>query len=251
VTRDVPARAASDPAPPALAVEALDVAYGDFQVLWDVSLRVGTGEIVALLGPNGAGKSTVLNAVSGLVPSQRGQIELFGQRVDGLPAHQRVGQGLAHVLERRRLFPALTVRQNLLLGAYHERARRRRAETLAWVESLFPVLHARASQPAHTLSGGEQQMVAIARGLMSGPRLLMIDEPTLGLAPRVAGQILDVLGRLCRETGLTILFIEQNAELALSLAHRGYVLESGRVLLDGPSATLLGSDEVKRVFLGG
>jgi len=233
-----------------LSVESLDVAYGDFQVLWDVSLRVEPGEIVALLGPNGAGKSTLLNAVSGLVPSRRGRIELAGRRLDGLPAHRRVGEGLAHVLERRRLFPALTVRQNLLLGAYQDRARRRRLETLAWVESIFPVLRERAAQLAHTLSGGEQQMVAIARGLMSEPRFLMVDEPTLGLAPRVVTEILAVMGRLNRETGLTVLFIEQNVELALSLAHRGYVLESGRVLIEGAAATLLGSDEVKRVFLG-
>ena len=233
-----------------LSVESLDVAYGDFQVLWDVSLRVEPGEIVALLGPNGAGKSTLLNAVSGLVPSRRGRIELGGRRLDGLPAHRRVGEGLAHVLERRRLFPTLTVRQNLLLGGYHDRARRQRLATLAWVESLFPLLRERADQLAHTLSGGEQQMVAIARGLMAGPRVLMVDEPTLGLAPRIVTEILDVLRQLNRETGLTILFIEQNVELALSLAHRGYVLESERVLIEGAAATLLGSDEVKRVFLG-
>jgi len=233
-----------------LRVEALDVAYGDYQVLWEVSLRVDEGEIVALLGPNGAGKSTLLGAVSGLVPPRAGTIELGGRRLNSVPAHRRVEEGLAHVLERRRLFPHLTVRQNLWLGAYHARARRRRGETLAWVESLFPILRERASQLAHTLSGGEQQMVAIARGLMARPRFLMVDEPTLGLAPHVVGEILDVLGRLNREAGLTILFIEQNVELALSLAHRGYVLESGRVLIEGTAARLLASSEVKRVFLG-
>jgi branched-chain amino acid transport system ATP-binding protein len=233
-----------------LSVEGLDVAYGDFQVLWDVSLRVEEGEIVGLLGPNGAGKSTVLNTISGLVPPRRGRIALRGRPLDGLPAHRRVGQGLAHVLERRRLFPYLTVRQNLLLGSYHGEARRRRAETLARVESLFPILGQRAGQLAHTLSGGEQQMVAIGRGLMSCPRFLMVDEPTLGLAPRVVGEILAVLRRLNQEHGLTLLFIEQNVQLALSLAHRGYILESGRVLLDGSAATLLASDEVKKVFLG-
>jgi branched-chain amino acid transport system ATP-binding protein len=233
-----------------LRVEGLSVAYGDFQVLWDVSLRVDEGEVVALLGPNGAGKSTVLNAVSGLVPTRAGRVEFRGSVLDRLPPHRRVEHGLAHVLERRRLFPHLTVRQNLALGAYHAGARRRRAETLAWVESLFLVLRERGQQPAHTLSGGEQQMVAISRGLMSRPRFLLVDEPTLGLAPRVVGEILDVLRRLNRDTGLTILFIEQNVELALSLAHRGYVLESGRLLFEGAAADLLASPEVRRVFLG-
>ncbi len=233
-----------------LTVDDLSVAYGDFQVLWDVALRVDEGEIVALLGPNGAGKSTLLNTVSGLVPARTGRIEFRGRPLDGLPAHRRVAEGLAHVLERRRLFPYLTVRQNLLLGGYQPEARRHRAETLAWVESLFPILRERAGQHAHTLSGGEQQMVAIARGLMSRPRFLMVDEPTLGLAPRVIGEILDVLRRLNREHGITVLFIEQNVQLALSLAHRGYLLESGRVLLEGTAAELLASDEVKKVFLG-
>jgi branched-chain amino acid transport system ATP-binding protein len=233
-----------------LSVESLDVAYGDFQVLWDVSLHVDEGEIVSLLGPNGAGKSTVLNTISGLIAPRRGHIAFDGRSLDGLPAHRRVSRGLAHVLERRRLFPYLTVRQNLLLGSYHDEARARRSESLAWVESLFPVLAARAGQLAHSLSGGEQQMVAIARGLMSRPRFLMVDEPTLGLAPRVVGDILAVLRRLNQEHGLTLLFIEQNVQLALSLAHRGYILESGRVLLDGSAATLLASDEVKKVFLG-
>jgi branched-chain amino acid transport system ATP-binding protein len=233
-----------------LRVERLSVAYGDFQVLWDVSLEVRTGEIVALLGPNGAGKSTLLNSVSGLVRPAQGRIELDGRRVDELPAHQRVELGLAHVLERRRLFPYLTVRQNLLLGGYHPGARRHRAESLARVEALFPRLRERQDQPAHTLSGGEQQMVAIGRGLMARPRFLLVDEPTLGLAPRVVAEILDVLRRINRDEGITVLFIEQNVELALSVASRGYILESGRVLLDGTATTLLASPEIRRVFLG-
>jgi branched-chain amino acid transport system ATP-binding protein len=233
-----------------LRVEGLSVAYGDFQVLWDVSLEVRAGEIVALLGPNGAGKSTLFNSVSGLVRPRSGHIELDGRRVDGLPAHQRVTLGLAHVLERRRLFPHLTVRQNLLLGAYHPAAKPHRAESLRWVEAMFPRLRERQDQLAHTLSGGEQQMVAIGRGLMARPRLLLVDEPTLGLAPVVVTAILDVLRRINRERGITLLFIEQNVELALSLAHRGYVLESGRVLLEGTAGALLASGEVRRVFLG-
>jgi branched-chain amino acid transport system ATP-binding protein len=233
-----------------LCVQNLSVAYADFQVLWDVSLEVRAGEIVALLGPNGAGKSTLLNSVSGLVRPAQGRIEFDGRRVDGLPAHQRAELGLAHVLERRRLFPYLTVRQNLLLGGYHPGARRHRAASLAWVETLFPRLRERQSQLAHTLSGGEQQIVAIGRGLMARPRCLLVDEPTLGLAPRVVAEILDVLRRINREDGITVLFIEQNVELALSVAARGYILESGRVLLEGAAPVLLASPEVRRVFLG-
>ena len=233
-----------------LRVEGLSVAYGDFQVLWDVSLEVRAGEIVALLGPNGAGKSTLLNSVSGLVAPRQGRIEFDGRPVERLPAHQRVGLGLAHVLERRRLFPYLTVRQNLLLGAYHPGARGHRAESLAWVETLFPPLRERQGQLAHTLSGGEQQMVAIGRGLMARPRFLLVDEPTLGLAPRVVAEILDVLRRINRAEGITVLFIEQNVELALSVASRGYILESGRVLLEGTADALRASPEVRRVFLG-
>jgi branched-chain amino acid transport system ATP-binding protein len=219
-------------------------------VLWDVSLEVRAGEVIALLGPNGAGKSTLLNSVSGLVRPLHGRIEFDGRRVDGLPAHARVALGLAHVLERRRLFPYLSVRENLLLGAYHPAAKRHRAESLAWVEGLFPRLRERADQLAHTLSGGEQQMVAIGRGLMARPRLLLVDEPTLGLAPQVVSLILDVLRQINREHGMTVLFIEQNVELALSIAHRGYVVESGRMLLDGAATALLASPEVRRVFLG-
>jgi len=233
-----------------LNVETLSVAYGDFQVLWDVSLEVHEGEIVALLGPNGAGKSTLLNSVSGLVRPRHGRVEFHGRRIDGLEAHERVALGLAHVLERRRLFPYLTVRQNLLLGAYHPAAKPHRAESLARVEGLFPRLRERQDQLAHTLSGGEQQMVAIGRGLMARPRLLLVDEPTLGLAPRVVTDILDVLRRINREQGVTVLFIEQNVELALSVAHRAYVLESGRLLLHGAADILRTSAEIRRVFLG-
>jgi branched-chain amino acid transport system ATP-binding protein len=233
-----------------LRAETLEVAYGDFQVLWGAGLAVERGEIVCLLGPNGAGKSTLMNTLSGLVRPKAGRVEFKGRRIDGLPPHRIVREGLAHVLERRRLFPHLTVRQNLLLGGYHPGARGRRAETLAWVESIFPFLRERARQLAHTLSGGQQQMVAIARGLMARPELLMIDEPFLGLAPMVVQEIGGVIQRINRE-GVTIVFIEQNVELALRLAHRGYVLESGRVILDGPSGALLESREVKRIFLGG
>ena len=205
---------------------------------------------MAILGPNGSVKSTLMNTLSGLVRARSGEIQLGDRRIDGLPPHKIVGLGLAHVLERRRLFPYLTVRQNLLLGAYHPRARARREETLADVETLFPNLRERHSQIAGTLSGGEQQMVAIGRGLMARPALLMVDEPFLGLAPRVIEQIAKVLTAINSELGITVVFIEQNVELALRMAHRGYILESGRAILEGSSADLLASSEVKRIFLG-
>jgi branched-chain amino acid transport system ATP-binding protein len=233
-----------------LTVEALDVAYGDFQVLWGAELRVEPGEIVCVLGPNGAGKSTLMNTISGLLAPRAGRITFLDERIDGLPAHRTAGRGIAHVLERRRLFPFLTVLDNVLLGAHNARARPVRAETLATVESLFPVVRARRGQLAHTLSGGEQQMVAIARGLMARPRLLMVDEPFLGLAPQIVQEIGGLVRRIRDEQGIGVVFIEQNVELALRLADRGYILESGRTILHGPSAELLQSSEVKRIFLG-
>jgi branched-chain amino acid transport system ATP-binding protein len=228
----------------------LNVLYGEYQILWDAQFRASAGEVVAILGPNGAGKSTLMNTLSGLVRARSGEISFRGQRIDHMPAYRIVGLGLSHVLERRRLFPFLTVGQNVMLGAYNSEARQRRGESLAAVESLFPLLRARWGQLAHTLSGGEQQMVAMARGLMARPTLLMIDEPFLGLAPMVVEQISRVITAINRERGITVIFIEQNVELALTLAHRGYVLESGRTILEGSAATLLQSSEVKRIFLG-
>jgi branched-chain amino acid transport system ATP-binding protein len=233
-----------------LRVEKLDVAYGDFQVLWEAELRVDAGQIVAVLGPNGAGKSTLMNTISGLNRPRAGSITFNGVRIDGKPAHETVGEGIAHVLERRRLFPFLTVLDNVLLGAHNPRARPHRAQTLERVEALFPLLRARRGQLAHTLSGGEQQMVAIARGVMARPTLLMIDEPFLGLAPMVVQEIGALMRRIRDEDGISVVFIEQNVELALGLADRGYILESGRTVLTGPSAELLQSAEVKRIFLG-
>jgi branched-chain amino acid transport system ATP-binding protein len=234
----------------ALAARGLDVLYADYQILWNVSFAAPRGEVTAILGPNGSGKSTLMNTLSGLVRARAGEISLGAQRIDGLPPHRIVGLGLAHVLERRRLFPYLSVRQNLLLGAYHPAAKARRAESLAEVEALFPRLREREGQAAGTLSGGEQQMVAIARGLMARPSILMVDEPFLGLAPRVIEQIAAVLTEINRTRGITVIFIEQNVELALRMAHRACILESGRTILEGPSADLLASAEVKRIFLG-
>ncbi len=232
-----------------LCVERLDVLYGDFQVLWDVSLTASEGEIVCLLGPNGAGKSTVMNAITALVPRRAGRVVFRGEDLGGVPTHAIVARGLAHVLERRRLFPTLTVRQNLLLGGYNPNARARRDESLAWVQSLFPMLAERRDQLAGTLSGGQQQMVAIARGLMARPRLLMIDEPFLGLAPNVVDDIVAMFERINGE-GVALLFTEQNVQLALSLSHRGYLLESGRIVLEGAGREMLEHETVRHVYLG-
>lgn len=236
--------------PALLEVSGVDLAYGTFQVGWDISLDVRQGEIVALMGPNGSGKSTVLNAIGGLVRPLKGSITFGGRRIDVVPAFRRTDLGISLVLERHRLFPGLTVRENLLLGAFRGEAKRRRSETLRRVEQIFPLIGSRSGQQARTLSGGEQQMVAIARGLMSRPKLLMVDEPTLGLTPKLAADVVSLLGRLNQEDGLSILFVEQDVEVALALAHRGYVLESGRVAVHGHAGELLGSPTVKRVFMG-
>ncbi len=232
-----------------LSVRDVEVKYGDFQALWGVSLEVREGEVVCLIGPNGAGKSTLISAVSGLVPTAAGRIEFSGERIDGLPTHQIVTRGLSHVMEQRRLFPYLTVEKNLLLGSYQARARAQRDESLEWVFGLFPILRERRQQLAHSLSGGEQQMVAIARGLMSRPRFLMVDEPFLGLAPLVVRTILDII-RKVNEAGVTVLFIEQNVQVALESSHRGYLLESGRMVASGSARELLESDQVRKVYLG-
>jgi branched-chain amino acid transport system ATP-binding protein len=227
----------------------VDVAYGDFQVLWDVDLTVNEGEIVCVLGPNGAGKSTVLNAVVGLAPRRAGQVFFENLDISAVPTHEMASRGIALVLERHRLFPSLTVRQNLMLGGYNEQARQRRAETLEWVESLFPFLAERQATPARSLSGGQQQMVAIARGLMSRPRLLMLDEPLLGLSPAMTEEILAIIKRI-NQDGVAILFNEQNVQLALDLSHRGYLLESGRVVLSGLAQDMLKNDMIAAVYFG-
>ena len=232
-----------------LEVKDLEVAYGDYQVVWGVSLSVNAGESVALLGPNGSGKSTVVNAISGLVRAKAGSVVFDGTELAGKPAYARAPLGMAHVLERRRVFPHLTVLQNLQLGAWHEGAKAAREQTLERVYQLFPRLRERKSQLARTLSGGEQQMLAIGRGLMSQPRLLMVDEPLLGLAPQVMQQMRGVFEALKAE-GMAILFIEQNVRVALSMASRGYVLEGGRLAIQGPSDELLASSELRRIFVG-
>jgi branched-chain amino acid transport system ATP-binding protein len=232
-----------------LNIKNIDVAYDDYQVIWNVSLNVKEGEIVALLGPNGSGKSTILNSISGLIKIRSGEIDFNNIPIHKFETYQRVGVGISHVLERRRVFPYLTVLQNLLLGSYHERAKAERVKSLQDVYNFFPKLKDRSNQIANTMSGGEQQMLAIGRGLMGMPKLLMVDEPFLGLAPLVIEDLKLIFKRIA-DRGIAILFVEQNVRLALSLANRGYILESGRLIIDGASKDLLDSKEVKRVFLG-
>jgi branched-chain amino acid transport system ATP-binding protein len=232
-----------------LEVDKLEVAYGDYQVVWGVSLGVAAGETVALLGPNGSGKSTLVNAITGLVATKAGDIRFEGSSLVGKPIHYRAPLGLVHVLERRRVFPHLTVMQNLILGAWHPAARAARTSSIERVFSLFPRLCERQSQLARTLSGGEQQMLALGRGLMSLPRVLMVDEPFLGLAPQAMELMKATFDKL-KSDGMAMLLIEQNVRLALSMSNRGYVLESGRLAAAGPSAELIDSPDVRRIFLG-
>ena len=232
-----------------LNIKNIDVAYDDYQVIWNVSLNVKEGEMVALLGPNGSGKSTILNSISGLIKIKTGEINFNNIPIHKFETYQRVGAGISHVLERRRVFPYLTVLQNLLLGAYHEKAKAEREKSLQDVYNFFPKLKDRSNQVANTMSGGEQQMLAIGRGLMGIPKLLMVDEPFLGLAPLVI-EDLKLIFKKIAERGIAILFVEQNVRLALSMANRGYILESGRLVIDGTSKDLVDSKEVKRVFLG-
>lgn len=232
-----------------LSIKNIDVAYDDYQVIWNVSLSVKEGEIVALLGPNGSGKSTILNSISGLIKIKNGEINFNKIPINKYETYQRVGVGISHVLERRRVFPYLTVLQNLLLGAYHEKAKAEREKSLQDIYNFFPKLKDRSNQIANTMSGGEQQMLAIGRGLMGMPKLLMVDEPFLGLAPLVIEDLKLIFKKIAAR-GISILFVEQNVRLALSMAQRGYVLESGRLIIDGVSNDLINSKELKRVFLG-
>jgi branched-chain amino acid transport system ATP-binding protein len=232
-----------------LAVEGIEVGYGDVTAVADVSLEVRRGETVALIGSNGAGKTTTLRAISGLLPLRRGVITFDGERIDGLSSAQIVARGIAHVPEGRQLFPTMTVVENLDLGCRAAAARARKKETVARVFELFPRLWERRRQLAGTLSGGEQQMCAIGRGLMACPKLLMLDEPSLGLAPVMVKAIFDNLVRI-NALGTTVLLVEQNVLGSLHLSDRGYVLENGRITLDGPAADLLKSGHIKQAYLG-
>jgi branched-chain amino acid transport system ATP-binding protein len=231
-----------------LRLDGVVAGYGDLIAISGVSLEVREGEAVALIGSNGAGKTTTLKTISGLLPLRAGRIEFEGARLDGLRSADIVARGIAHVPEGRQLFPSLSVRDNLELGA-QSATRARRGETLERVFALFPRLRERERQLAGTLSGGEQQMCAIGRGLMARPRLLLLDEPSLGLAPVMVTLIFETL-RNVNDTGTTIMLVEQNVPRALQLSHRGYVLENGRLVLDGTRASLLASPHVKHAYLG-
>ncbi len=233
-----------------LTVENLRVAYNGIQALKGISLEVAPGELVALIGSNGAGKTTTLKALAGLLHSTAGMIQYSGQPLQRVPAHLRVTNGLALVPEGRGVFARLSVAENLQIGAYTRRDTAQIAADLERMYALFPRLAERSAQLAGTLSGGEQQMVAMARALMCRPRLLMLDEPSMGLAPMMVAKIFETIRDISGQ-GVAILLVEQNARLALEVAQRGYVLESGRIRLSGSAAELLGSDEVKRAYLGG
>ncbi|HEX8807518.1 MAG TPA: ABC transporter ATP-binding protein [Xanthobacteraceae bacterium] len=232
-----------------LSLAAISAGYGSFQVLFDVSLEVPRGEAVGVIGPNGAGKTTLMRVISGLVQRYTGAMKLEGRSIGGLPAHRMVEQGIAHVPENRRLFPRLTVEDNLRIGAYLPRARRRCADQLDRVYKLFPRLKDRREQLAGTLSGGEQQMCAIGRALMSDPKLLLMDEPSAGLAPLVVAQVFDLVHRI-RAEGLTVLIVEQNVQQVLDVVDRAYLLEVGRIKLAGTSAELKGNDFIRKSYMG-
>jgi len=232
-----------------LEVSNLDVFYGKSQALRGVSLRVDDGEIVALVGANGAGKTTLLNTISGLLRPSTGSVEFLGQRIDRMAPHKIMGLGICQIPEGRRLFTDMTVQDNLEMGAYTSQAWKRRKETLEEVYQIFPVLKDRRKQSAKKLSGGEGQMVAIGRGLMSNPRLCMFDEPSYGLAPRLLSGVLETIRHL-REEGITIFLVEQNVRQTLETADRAYVLENGQVVLEGTGKDLLQNDLVRKAYLG-
>ena len=232
-----------------LKVENINVFYGDLQVLWGVSFEVREGEILVLVGANGAGKSTTLKTISGILKPKIGSIHFKGARLDLLPADQVISHGVVHVPEARRLFREMTVEENLVMGSLAPEAKKRRAETLAWVYELFPRMKERRKQMAGTMSGGEQQMAAIGRGLMALPKLLMFDEPSLGLAPILVEEVFNIVKKINGE-GVTVLLVEQNVRQTLALCHRAYVLENGRVVLSGTGKELLNDEHVKEAYLG-
>ena len=232
-----------------LEVNNIDTFYGKVQVLWGVSLRIDEEEIVALIGANGAGKTTLLNTISGLLRPASGNATFLGKKIDGLPPHAIVELGISHIPEGGKLFPDMSVRENLEMGAYPPHAWKQKEETIEQVYEIFPVLKERERQIVSTLSGGEKQMVAIGRGLMSWPRLCIFDEPSYGLAPKSVLEIFRVIKSL-HEQGLTILLIEQNVRHALEIADRAYVLENGRIVLEENSNNLLENDYVRKAYLG-
>ncbi|MDG6905241.1 MAG: ABC transporter ATP-binding protein [Nitrososphaerota archaeon] len=232
-----------------LRMDKVNVFYGGLQALWDVSIEVGENEIVSVIGANGAGKTTTLRVISGLVRLASGSVEIHSKNIAGKDPQKIVEQGISHVPEGRKLFPFMTVRENMLLGAYGGDARRSREETLESVYELFPVLRERSQQIAGTMSGGEQQMLAIGRALMSKPKLLLLDEPSSGLSPLLADKLFDAVKQL-NERGTAILLVEQNVYAALDLSDRAYILESGRIVTEGDSKKLVDDEEIRRSYLG-
>ncbi len=239
---------AGEPAP-LLALSGVSAGYGSFQALFAVSLSVVAGEAVAVIGPNGAGKTTLMRVISGLLPATAGAIALDGGLLTEWPAHQIVAAGIAHVPENRRLFARLTVEENLRMGAFTGSARPHFAERLAWVYELFPRLAERRRQLAGTMSGGEQQMCAIGRALMSKPKLLLMDEPSAGLAPLAVEQVFDLVRRI-RSEGFTVLIVEQNVQQVLDLVDRAYLIEAGHIRLSGSAAELRRNDAIRRAYMG-
>ena len=232
-----------------LELRAVTAGYGAFTALWDVSLRVNAGEAVAVVGPNGAGKTTLMRVISGLIAPRAGELTFEGAPIGGRPAYEIVGHGIAHVPEGRRIFPTLTVADNLKMGAFLPGARKRFAESLARVYALFPVLAERQRQRAGSLSGGEQQMLAVGRALMSGPRLILLDEPSMGLAPVMVLRLFDLIRRV-RAEGYTILVVEQNVRQVLKLVDRAYLLEVGRIKMEGRADELSEQDFVRKAYVG-
>lgn len=232
-----------------LRVRNLRAYYGKFQALWDVNLDVNESEIIILVGTNGAGKTTLLNTISGIIRPASGSIEFLGKRIDGQPIASIVEQGIVHIPQGGRLFLDMTVRENFEMGAYLSKAWKKRWETLNYVYQIFPILKERENQLAMTLSGGEKQMVAIARGIMSEPRLSIFDEPSYGLAPLLVKEILRIIKTL-REKGITLLIVEQNVKKSLEIGDRAYVLENGRIVLEGNAMDLLENDYIRKTYLG-
>jgi branched-chain amino acid transport system ATP-binding protein len=232
-----------------LTVKGIDVFYGDLQVLWDVSFEVKAKEILVLVGANGSGKSTTIKTVSSLISPRKGSIDFEGVRLDQLPPHRIIEHGIVHVPEGRKLFPQMTVEENLIMGSLRKESKAKRSDTMDSVFSLFPRLKERRKQLAGTLSGGEQQMLAVGRGLMSLPRLMMFDEPSLGLAPILVQEIFNMVKRV-NSQGVTILLVEQNVRQTLAMCNRAYVLENGRVVLEGLGKELMDNAHVKEAYLG-
>ena len=234
-----------------LDVNDLNVYYGGIHAIKNISFNIKKGEIVSLIGANGAGKTSTLHAISGLVPIKSGEISLNGENVTNIEAHKLVGLGMAHVPEGRRIFTELTVLENLEMGAYTRNDTEQIKEDINHMFTLFPRLAERKKQLAGTMSGGEQQMLAMARALMSSPSLLLLDEPSMGLAPLFVQEIFKIIEKVNKEQGVTVLLVEQNANMALSIADRGYVLETGKIILEGTGKELLSNPEIKKAYLGG